>query len=38
VKKWLEPDDVAEAVLWMLTRPAHVAVSELVIMPREQSR
>jgi NADP-dependent 3-hydroxy acid dehydrogenase YdfG len=38
VKKWLDPDDVAEAVLWMLTRPAHVAVSEVVIMPREQAR
>jgi NADP-dependent 3-hydroxy acid dehydrogenase YdfG len=38
VKKWLEPDDVAEAALWMLTRPDHVAVSEVVIMPREQAR
>jgi NADP-dependent 3-hydroxy acid dehydrogenase YdfG len=38
VKKWLEADDVAEAVLWMLTRPEHVAISELVIMPREQAR
>ena len=38
VKKWLDADDVAEAVLWMLTRPEHVAVSEVVIMPREQSR
>ncbi|MET0594346.1 MAG: SDR family oxidoreductase [Polyangiaceae bacterium] len=38
VKKWLDADDVAEAVLWMLTRPAHVAVSEVVIMPREQAR
>jgi NADP-dependent 3-hydroxy acid dehydrogenase YdfG len=38
VKKWLDADDVAEAVLWMLTRPAHVAVTEMVIMPREQAR
>jgi NADP-dependent 3-hydroxy acid dehydrogenase YdfG len=38
VKKWLDADDVAEAVLWMLTRPAHVAVTEVVIMPREQAR
>jgi hypothetical protein len=38
VKAWLESDDVADAVLWMLTRPAHVVVSELVIMPREQAR
>jgi len=38
VKVWLESDDVADAVMWMLTRPAHVVVSELVIMPREQTR
>jgi len=38
VKEWLEPDDVAETILWMLTRPAHVAISEVVIMPREQAR
>ncbi|HEX9295378.1 MAG TPA: SDR family oxidoreductase [Polyangiaceae bacterium] len=38
VKDWLAPDDVAEAVLWMLTRPAGVIVSEMVIMPREQAR
>jgi NADP-dependent 3-hydroxy acid dehydrogenase YdfG len=38
VKKWLDADDVAETVLWMLTRPAHVAISEVVIMPREQAR
>lgn len=38
VKKWLDADDVAETVIWMLTRPEHVAISEVVIMPREQSR
>jgi len=38
VKRWLDADDVAETVLWMLTRPAHVAISEVVIMPREQAR
>jgi NADP-dependent 3-hydroxy acid dehydrogenase YdfG len=38
VKKWLDAGDVAETVMWMLTRPAHVAISEVVIMPREQSR
>lgn len=38
VKEWLTPDDVAEGVMWMLTRPAHVVVSEMVIMPREQTR
>jgi NADP-dependent 3-hydroxy acid dehydrogenase YdfG len=38
VKKWLDADDVAETILWMLTRPPHVAISEVVIMPREQAR
>ena len=38
VKKWLDAEDVADAILWMVTRPEHVAVSEMVIMPREQAR
>jgi NADP-dependent 3-hydroxy acid dehydrogenase YdfG len=38
VPQWLRADDVAEAVTWILDRPAHVAVSELVIMPRAQIR
>ncbi len=38
VKTWLEAADVAEAIVWVLTRPAHVAISEMVIMPREQAR
>jgi NAD(P)-dependent dehydrogenase (short-subunit alcohol dehydrogenase family) len=35
---WLSADDVAQAVLWVIGRPAHVAVSELVIMPAGQAR
>jgi NADP-dependent 3-hydroxy acid dehydrogenase YdfG len=38
VPKWLLPDDVADAVLWVLDRPAHVVVTELVLMPKGQSR
>ncbi len=38
IPNWLRADDVAEAVLWVLSRPAHVAVSELVIMPSSQTR
>jgi NADP-dependent 3-hydroxy acid dehydrogenase YdfG len=38
IPRWLDARDVADAVLWMLTRPAHVAVSEIVLMPREQPR
>jgi NADP-dependent 3-hydroxy acid dehydrogenase YdfG len=38
IPRWLDARDVADAVVWMLTRPAHVAVSEIVLMPREQPR
>jgi 3-hydroxy acid dehydrogenase / malonic semialdehyde reductase len=31
------PDDVAEAVLWCATRPAHVSVNQVVIMPVAQA-
>ena len=33
----LRPDDVAEAILWVATRPPHVDVTELVLMPTVQS-
>jgi NADP-dependent 3-hydroxy acid dehydrogenase YdfG len=32
----LEPEDVADAVAYVVTRPRHVAVNELVIRPTEQ--
>ncbi len=32
----LAAEDVAEAVVWVASRPAHVAVDELVIRPRDQ--
>ena len=35
---WLSPGDVAEAIVWIMTRPAHVVVSELVILPSGQAR
>jgi NADP-dependent 3-hydroxy acid dehydrogenase YdfG len=38
VPTWLTDADVADALVWMLTRPQHVAVSELVLMPRGQTR
>ncbi|MCH1865946.1 SDR family oxidoreductase [Nocardioides sp. CFH 31398] len=37
VKEPLVADDVAEAITWMVTRPAHVNVDELVIRPRAQA-
>jgi 3-hydroxy acid dehydrogenase/malonic semialdehyde reductase len=33
----LGPDDIADAVVWCATRPAHVNVSEIVIMPTAQA-
>jgi 3-hydroxy acid dehydrogenase/malonic semialdehyde reductase len=33
----LGPDDVADAVVWCATRPLHVNVSELVVMPTAQA-
>ena len=33
----LGPDDIAEAIVWCATRPAHVNVSEVVIMPTAQA-
>ncbi|HEX4383374.1 MAG TPA: SDR family oxidoreductase [Myxococcales bacterium] len=38
VPAWLSADDVADAALWMLTRPAAVVASELVLLPRFQAR
>lgn len=33
----LQPEDVAEAVAWVASRPAHVNVSEVILMPTAQS-
>jgi NADP-dependent 3-hydroxy acid dehydrogenase YdfG len=33
----LSPDDVAEAVVWVAARPAHVQVAEIVILPTDQA-
>lgn len=33
----LTPEDVAEAVVWVATRPAHVCVDELLIKPTDQA-
>lgn len=33
----LRPEDVAEAVLFAATRPAHVAVHDLILMPQDQA-
>lgn len=33
----LQPADVADAVLWCVTRPAHVNVNEVILMPADQA-
>ena len=33
----LGPDDIADAVAWCATRPLHVNVSEVVVMPTAQA-
>ena len=35
-EEWLKPEDVAEAVLFLLTRPPEVIIPELLIYPRAQ--
>jgi NADP-dependent 3-hydroxy acid dehydrogenase YdfG len=38
VPSWLTAADIADAILWVITRPAHVVISELVVMPSGQGR
>ena len=33
----LTPDDVADSILFAATRPAHVNISELYLLPTDQS-
>jgi NADP-dependent 3-hydroxy acid dehydrogenase YdfG len=33
----LQAEDVAEAMLWMATRPPHVCIDEMVIKPTDQA-
>jgi serine 3-dehydrogenase len=33
----LTPDDIADAAVWCATRPAHVNVSEMIVMPTAQA-
>jgi NAD(P)-dependent dehydrogenase (short-subunit alcohol dehydrogenase family) len=36
--QWLEANDVADAVWWVLSRPAHVVVGEMTLLPVGQGR
>jgi NADP-dependent 3-hydroxy acid dehydrogenase YdfG len=34
----MEPGDIADAITYIVTRPRHVAVNEMLIRPTEQER
>ncbi len=38
VPEWLRAGDVAEAIVWALSRPGHVVVGELTLFPLGQAR
>jgi len=38
VPTWLAAEDVAEAIVWIASRPAHVVVSDLTILASTQAR
>lgn len=38
VPHWLSPEDVADAVEWIVARPPHVEVAEMVVLPTGQGR
>jgi NADP-dependent 3-hydroxy acid dehydrogenase YdfG len=33
----LQPEDIADAILWAVTRPAHVNISEMLITSIDQA-
>ena len=35
--KYLTPDDVADCIMWAVTRPAHMVVDEIVVKPLQQA-
>lgn len=35
--EWLEPDDVASAIVYALTQPEHVALNEVMVRPSRQA-
>ena len=34
----MDPGDIADAITYIVTRPRHVAVNEMLIRPTEQER
>ena len=35
--EYLTADDVADCILWVVTRPAHVCIEEVVLKPLQQA-
>jgi len=33
----LSAEDVADCIVWAVTRPSHVNIDEIVVMPRDQA-
>ncbi len=38
VPRWLSATDVAEAILWVVSRPPHIVIADLVMLPLGQGR
>ena len=38
VPTWLTAEDVAEAIVWIASRPPHLVVSQLTLLPSAQAR
>lgn len=38
VPRWLSPEDIAETIVWIATRPSHIVIAELVVLPIGQGR
>lgn len=38
IPRWLAPEDVADTIAWLVSRPAHVVVGEITLFPAGQTR
>lgn len=38
IPQWLEPGDVADAIMWILAQPAHVGIGDLTVLPLRRAR
>jgi NADP-dependent 3-hydroxy acid dehydrogenase YdfG len=38
IPEWLRPTDIAEAIVFIASRPSHVAITDLVLYPTAQNR